>query len=187
VGTCQDSVQGESICCAANCGDCKQCAATGNSCTDLVETRPGCECEPNDTSNCVDGIACTDDECVNGQCENPVSAGSCLIAGQCVTRATLASSATRSSNPPAGAARVQRCRATTIFGATARILAPATVFAATNTLAGTGARRLGPVHYRPATSRVIRASRPKVSNAVPRRNSSARTLPVEVMFKCAPT
>lgn len=87
-GTCQDSVQGGRVCCSANCGDCKQCATTGNSCADLVETRPGCECEPEDTSNCNDGIPCTDDVCVNGQCENPVSAGSCLIAGRCVTQGT---------------------------------------------------------------------------------------------------
>jgi hypothetical protein len=87
-GTCQESAGGGNICCSANCGECKQCAESGESCTDLVETRPGCSCDADDISNCVDGISCTDDVCVEGACENPVSTGFCLIDEECVAHNT---------------------------------------------------------------------------------------------------
>src|SRR5688572_13455955 len=42
-------------------------------------------------ADCDDGLDCTDDRCVAGECARPVASGYCLIDGACMTAGTPSS------------------------------------------------------------------------------------------------
>lgn len=59
------------------------CAAPGDDANCNGMPNEGCLCTADDPSACDDGIECTDDVCNNGVCSHSVSAGFCLIGGEC--------------------------------------------------------------------------------------------------------
>jgi hypothetical protein len=66
------------------------CATAGDDSNCNGTVNDGCSCTPaNAATVCNDNKACTADSCSNGQCQNAVQSGYCLIAGTCYSNGTV--------------------------------------------------------------------------------------------------
>ena len=85
---CQQCSAGTSQTSFSNKSNGTSCNADSNGCTADDSCQSGSCSAGSFPSDCVDGIACTDDQCSSTgnnthTCSNPISAGTCLIGGTC--------------------------------------------------------------------------------------------------------